>query len=73
MKIRALSLLVAPFVVLGIAACEVERRQEGELPEVDVQEGQIPEYEVETGEVEVQRDTVTVPEVEIEEPNGARR
>ncbi len=72
MKSRVVALVAAPLFALGLAACEVEREEEAELPEVEVEEGQLPEYEAETGEVEIERDTVTVPEVEIEEPNGSR-
>lgn len=71
MRIRAFSPLAAPLVVFGVAACEVEQEQPAEAPQVEVEPGRLPEYRAETGEAEVGRDTVTVPEVEIEEPNGA--
>lgn len=36
------ALLVA---ALGLAGCEVEKTQEGEMPDVSVEGGQMPEYE----------------------------
>lgn len=64
------------FLAMGAAvflfgACEVQKVDEGEAPEVQVEEGQLPEYEVETPEVDVKSDTDTVvvetPEVEVTE------
>src|SRR5690554_4669681 len=52
---------------------EVQQERPGELPDVEVEEGQVPAYEVETGGAEVQRDTVTVPEIEVEEPDRMER
>lgn len=62
--------LLITALATGLAACDVEQEQEGDLPDVDVQaeEGQLPEYDVETPDVEVRQDTVTVPEIDIEEP-----
>lgn len=62
---------------LGLAACDVEQTEEGELPEV--QGGNLPEYDVDTAtidadagtkEVEVP-DTVEVPtlDVDVKGPN----
>lgn len=40
-------LSVAAFFIASLTACEVERTQEGEMPNVDVDGGQVPKYEIE--------------------------
>ena len=73
MKMRKfLSLLVAPLFVVGMAACDVEQTEEGDLPDVDVEGGQVPEYDVDAADVEVGTDTavVEVPDVDIEDPDA---
>jgi hypothetical protein len=63
------SVALAMFLTVG---CTVEKEQEGEMPEVDVQVegGQLPEYDVDAADVEVTTEerTITVPEVNIEPP-----
>lgn len=59
----------------ALAACDVDRTEEGELPEVDVNAtgGDLPEYDVQTEDVDVTTEerTVEVPVVETEEnPEG---
>lgn len=73
MKMRKfLSLIVAPLFVVGMAACDVEQTEEGEVPDVDVEGGQVPEYDVDAADVEVGTDTatVTVPDVDVESPDA---
>lgn len=73
MKMRKfLSLMVAPLFVVGIAACDVDQTEEGELPDVDVEGGQVPEYDVDAADVDVGTDTavVEVPDVDIEDPDA---
>jgi DUF4097 and DUF4098 domain-containing protein YvlB len=65
---KILSLLVAPLFAVGMAACEVEQTEEGDVPEVEVEEGQLPAYDVEGPDVEVTEDTVTVPDVDVDRP-----
>ena len=59
------------------AACQVQKTQEGELPEVKIQGGQLPKYEVkptESGHVHVRLDTTTVLVPKVEPvPDSARR
>lgn len=64
--------LVLPFA-LGLAACDVDQTQEGELPEVDVRGGQMPEFDVETADVDIgtKETTVEVPDVDITMPGDA--
>lgn len=71
MRIRPIAAIAAPIFALGLGACEVQQRSEGQLPEVEVQEGQLPEYDVDTGELEIQEDTqvITVPDPEVQMPN----
>lgn len=61
-------ILVSLFA-FGLAGCDVEQTEEGELPEVSVQEGEIPEYEADTADVsaETEERTVTVPDVEVQQ------
>jgi hypothetical protein len=71
MKTRLLAVLCAPLVALGLAACDVDKTEEGELPEVEVEGGKLPEYDVDAAEVEVGTDTqrVVVPDVDIKDPD----
>lgn len=68
------------FLAVGAAvflfgACDIDRVDEGEMPEVDVEveEGEAPEYDVDGPEVEVRSDTDTVvvetPEVDVDLPD----
>lgn len=67
---KLLTLLIAPLFAVGMSACDVDQTEEGEAPDVEVQEGELPAYDVEGPDVEVTEDTVTVPEVDVGEPNG---
>lgn len=73
MKMRKfLSLAVAPLFVVGVAACDVDQTEEGEMPDVEVEGGQVPEYDVDAADVEIGTDTavVEVPDVDIEDPDA---
>ena len=63
--------LALPFA-MGLAACDVDQTQEGEMPEVEVKGGQLPEYDVETAEVEVgtKEETIEVPDVKVTMPDA---
>jgi len=67
---RHLRFLALGAAVFLLGACEVQKVDEGETPDVEVEEGQLPEYEVETPDVDVKSDTDTVvvetPSVEVE-------
>ena len=71
MKRIIASTLAATFA-LGLAACDVDQTQEGEMPDVDVEGGQLPEYDVETADVDVgtKETTVTVPDVDVTMPDA---
>lgn len=71
MKRIITSSLVLP-LAMGLAACDVDQTQEGEMPEVQVEGGQMPEYDVETAEVEVgtKEETIEVPDVEVTMPDA---
>jgi len=64
--------LALPFAI-GLAACDVDQTQEGELPDVDVRGGQMPEYDVETADVDVgtEEKTIEVPDVDVTMPGDA--
>ncbi|MDT0575262.1 hypothetical protein RM533_03585 [Croceicoccus sp. F390] len=59
---------VGGVLALGLSACDVEKTQDGELPEVDVEAGQLPEYNVDTADVDVTTEerVVEVPVIETE-------
>ncbi len=60
-------------LVLALAGCNVEKTQEGELPDVEVKAdgGQLPKYDVETPEVELgtKKVEVEVPTATVEMPD----
>lgn len=57
---------------LALTACEVDKTQEGELPDVDVaaEGGEMPAYDVEAADVDVGTETVpvAVPDVDVDMP-----
>ncbi|MDQ3287531.1 MAG: hypothetical protein M3Q42_04590 [Pseudomonadota bacterium] len=57
-----------------MSGCDVDKTQEGELPEVSAEGGQLPAYDVETADVDVgtRQETVTVPEVDVTMPDEQR-
>lgn len=67
--LKTAALAVAFGAVLTLSACNVEKTQEGELPDVDVsaQGGELPAYDVETADVDVNTTPteVTVPDVDV--------
>jgi hypothetical protein len=71
MKRIIITSLIAPLAI-GLAACDVDQTQEGEMPEVVVTGGQMPEYDVETADVDVgtEEKTVEVPDVDITMPDA---
>jgi hypothetical protein len=66
---KLLTLLIAPLFAVGMTACDVDQTEEGNMPDVEVQEGELPAYDVEARDVEITEDTVTVPDVNLEDPN----
>jgi hypothetical protein len=67
MSFRKAALALA---VVGFAACQVEKTQDGELPEVKVEGGQLPKYEVkgsdDTDELKLRMDSVRIPVPKLE-------
>lgn len=59
-----------PVALLAIAlgGCDVDKTQEGEMPQVDVKGGQLPNYDVDAPDVDVNTEekTVTVPDVDVD-------
>ena len=60
-------LMAALTMVVALGACSVEKTEEGELPEVNVEGGNMPEYDVEPVDVNVSTETatITVPDVDV--------
>lgn len=58
---------------LGLAGCDIDKEEEGQLPDVDVsvEEGQLPDYDVEGPDVDVgtEQRTITVPDIDVELPD----
>lgn len=67
---KLLTLFIAPLFAVGMTACDVDQTEEGEAPDVEVQEGELPAYDVEGPDVEVTEDTVTVPDIDVDDPEG---
>lgn len=61
------SLVLVLLLAMSLAACSVEKTEEGEMPEVSVEGGNLPEYDVDAADVDVgtQTTTVTVPDVDV--------
>lgn len=55
---------------LSLGACEVEKKEEGRLPNVEVEGGKLPRYDVEGPDVDVgtKERTITVPDVDVDLP-----
>lgn len=59
---------------LGLAACDVQQTEEGDMPEVNVEGGNMPEYDVDTADVNVETEerTVEVPVIDVEEADASQ-
>ncbi len=55
---------------LALGGCEVEKKEEGRLPDVEVEGGKLPRYDVEGPDVDVgtEERTITVPDIDIDPP-----
>lgn len=64
--------LLAAVTALGLAACDVQKTKDGNMPDVDVNVsgGELPEYNVTTPDVDVRMEnkTVQVPVVDVDLP-----
>ncbi|KPP85840.1 MAG: hypothetical protein ACOCYR_08250 [Erythrobacter sp.] len=71
---RIIATAFAATAAFGLAACDVEQTEEGEMPEVEgmptVEGGNMPEYDVDGPEVDVETEerTVEVPDVDVTTP-----
>lgn len=70
----ATALILVPAIAFGVAACDVQKTQEGQLPDVEVKGGQVPKYDVDVGEVEVgtEKKEITVPTIDVQTPSEER-
>lgn len=66
-QINKLAIIALSTFAFGLAGCEVQKTQEGKLPDVEVKDGQVPKYDVIPPDVKVTNDpaTVKVPDVDI--------
>lgn len=70
MKSRILVAMSVAASALALAGCDVDKTEEGEMPDVDVEGGNLPEYDVEGPDVDVgtEEKTITVPDVDVNAP-----
>ena len=65
--------VTAVLTCLGLSACDVDKTQEGEAPEVEINAdaGQLPRYDVDGPEVNVGTENVVVqvPDVDVSAPD----
>ncbi len=56
-------------LVLAAVGCDVNKTQEGEMPEVSVDGGQMPKYDVDTPDVDIEMEKreIEVPAVNIDD------
>lgn len=73
-RITTATFLLVGASAIAMSGCDVDKTQEGELPEVSTEGGQLPAYDVETADVDVgtREETVTVPEVDVTMPDEQR-
>lgn len=66
-------LLAALTMVVALGACSVEKTEEGEMPDVNVEGGNLPEYDVEPVDVDISTSTetatITVPDIDVDVNN----
>lgn len=64
---RSLTALLAVASFAALAACDVDKTEEGKAPDVDVNAGELPEYDVDAADVNVGTTTenVQVPDIDI--------
>lgn len=70
---KIITTAIALTATFGLAACDVDQTEEGEMPEVEVRDGNLPEFDVETADVDVgtEETTVEVPTLDVEMPDDA--
>ena len=61
--------LIALPIAFSLVSCDIDKTEEGELPEVEVKgEIKLPEYEVEGPDVKVEKKEIEVPTLDIDLP-----
>jgi hypothetical protein len=68
MNKASISALMFAFSAIALSGCEIEKTEDGEMPDVDVDGGKLPEYDIRGPEVSVgtKEKTIEVPDVDIE-------
>jgi hypothetical protein len=73
MRYRTILAATGVAALLITAGCDIEKTQEGELPDVDVsvKGGQLPKYDVDAPDVDVgtKNVEVTVPDIDVDMPD----
>lgn len=60
LKLNKVAIIALSTFAFGLAGCEVQKTQEGKLPDVEVKDGQVPKYDVIPPDVNVTSDPATV-------------
>jgi hypothetical protein len=70
MKSRIFVAMTVAASALALSGCDVDKTEEGEMPEVEIEGGELPEYDVEGPDVDVgtEEKTITVPDVDVDMP-----
>lgn len=66
---KSLSLFPIAALAFSLTACDVDKVEDGEMPEVKVEgEAKLPKYEVEGPDVTIEKKTIEVPTIDIDLP-----
>ena len=60
LKLNKVAIIALSTFAFGLAGCEVQKTQEGKLPDVEVKDGQVPKYDVIPPDVKVTNDPASV-------------
>ena len=64
-----LSLVPIAMFALPLTSCDVDKVEDGEMPEVKIEgEAKLPKYEVEGPDVKVEKKTIEVPTLDVDLP-----
>lgn len=67
--IKILTLFPAAAFAFSLTACDIDKTEDGEMPEVKVEgEAKLPKYDVEGPKVTVEKKTVEIPSIKVDLP-----
>lgn len=67
---KSVHYVIAGAMAIMVSACDVDLKDKGKVPEVDVKEGRMPDVDVRGPDVDVgsEKKTITVPDVDVRVP-----